>query len=89
MESKGGQVFCPVGVLWLKIDGGGSAGSISDRLLLFDKSSDEGRPNDGDIIKVQTELRQNRAIIAACRVEIMFERRYTGRRVDREVRWKC
>lgn len=56
MGSKGGQVFCPVGVLWLKIDGSRSAGPISDRLLLFDKSSDEGRPNDGGI-KVQTELR--------------------------------
>lgn len=54
MGYKGGQVFSPVGFLWLKIDGNGTARSISDRPLLFDKkASDEGRPNDGGIIEVQ------------------------------------
>lgn len=36
------------------IDGSGSIRFIADRLLLFDKSSDDGIPNDGDI-KVQKD----------------------------------
>lgn len=59
MASKGGQVFCPIGILWLKIDGSGSARSISNSPWLFDKRSDEGRPNDGGVVNSPTELSAN------------------------------
>lgn len=54
MGSKGRQVFYPIWILWLNIDGSGSVEFIADRLLLFDKSSDDGIPDDGDI-KVQKD----------------------------------
>jgi len=56
-----GQVFCPNGILWPEIDGSVSAKSIPDRPLLFDKSSDEDRPNDGALLRSRgmTELSAN------------------------------
>lgn len=53
MRSKGGHVFCPTGVLWLKIDGSGSARSTSDRPWLFAKSSEEGGPKEGSIVGLE------------------------------------
>lgn len=79
MASKGGQVFCPIGILWLKVDGSGSASSIANSPWLFDKLTMMADQMMEASLKVQLNSVLIRAVISACGVEIEVECGYTGR----------
>lgn len=52
--SIGGQVFYPVGILWIEIDGSMSGASLKGLCYLI-IAVDEVRPTDGSNVKVQMD----------------------------------